>query len=94
MSLWEQAVKMKSYNGGNMSDSAGDYIYIGEFSGGVDEFDEILDKFVGGLDFDSEEENVFKEKKCKVCPYIPQKKSMEWTSSFIKNYLKSVTKYT
>ena len=92
MSLWEKAVSVRRYNGGNaeLNIKQGDYIYIGEFSGGSDGFDMLLDKFVGGLNFDSDDEP---PKECKVCPYIPQKKSMDWVSSFIKDYLKQISKH-
>lgn len=58
----------------------GDFIYIGDFSGGNDKFDKILDKFLGGVDFDTT--------KCN------QKKTMEWVGLFIKDYLKDISKHT
>lgn len=94
MSLWEHAVNLRRKNGGGTNPSqlyqGGDFIYIGEYSGGVDDFDSILDKFVGGLEFSDEE----KDKDCKTCPFLPQKKTMEWVSSYIKDYLKDISKYT
>ena len=90
MSLWEQAVSMKRFNGGGTDPSPlhqGDFIYIGEFTGGAGEteLDAILDKFIGGLDTDTKE--------CKTCPYAPQKKSMEWVVEYIEDYLESIANY-
>lgn len=78
-SFYEIASLMR---GGNIeiNQEEGDFIYIGEYNENDDKFDKILNKFVGGMDFD-----------CKKCP---QKKTMEWVSSFIKDYLKDISKHT
>lgn len=83
-SFYEIASLMR---GGNreITQENGDFIYIGEFSDGDNEFDKIIDKLVGGIEFES------KSKECNKCP---QKKTMEWVSLFIKDYLKDISKYT
>lgn len=85
-SVYEIANLMR---GGNreIAQGSGDFIYIGEFSGGDNKFDNIIDKLVGGIEFESES----KSKECNKCP---QKKTMEWVSLFIKDYLKDISKHT
>lgn len=70
-----------SMMGGNPQED--NFIYIGKFSGSDDDFDKIIDKFVGDIDFESKE-----------CNKCPQKKTMEWVSLFIKDYLKDISKHT